>query len=343
MTQNGSSPGFCHAGYQPGINSPQSYVLSVSICGMNQLGGWAPPVPMSTGHQPSASNWAECGATGPMAARWRGAVRPAPFGTSKRGLNGSVRSSKSCCRFSHFEFPKQQCLWVSISESRGGRSFAWRAQSRNRTGTEPWNPETLLSRVAKLDSWVVTWPMGPGTKLGKPFGKRLNSLVGHRSSLHGGLCLPSPILSSPVCDVFRRGWRKGRFQVACNGKSDGLGRGVHFFMDMLWLTRVSENIIGNNEECLREAKFQVPKRRNSRNCWLWVSRWSDNWPAPVDDDDDDWFMSIEVYWFEVLKSVCFMSWMVKFPISQSCAEFPKGRIANTRVRFKECSWCKLLR
>ena len=48
-------------------------------------------------------------------------------------------------------------------------------------------------------------------------------------------------------------------------------------------------------------------------------------------------MSIEVYCFEVLKSVCFVSWMVKFPSSKSCAEFPKGRIANTHVRFKECS------
>ena len=49
------------------------------------------------------------------------------------------------------------------------------------------------------------------------------------------------------------------FFVGAGGRADGKS-GVHFFMDMLWLTRVSGNIIGNNEECVREAKFQVPKQ-----------------------------------------------------------------------------------
>ena len=145
---------------------------------------------------------------------------------------------------------------------------------------------------------------------------------------------PVPSLAAQ-CDVFRRGWRKGRWKkrgaflhghvVAYKSK-----RKHHWEQWRMFPRGKIPSAETPKQSKLLALSFPLIWQLASTRWWWWWWWWLI-------------CMSIEVYCFEVLKSVCFMSWMVKFPISQSCAEFPKGRIANTHVRFKECSWCKLLR
>ena len=111
-----------------------------------------------------------------MAARRGAAVNgggTAPFSASteevRQEQHGQFDPAVSSCRFSHFEFSRQQCLLVSISES-----GVVRLLDEPKAGTEvERNLETPkhCSPVAKLGYWVAMWPMGPGTNLGQPFGK----------------------------------------------------------------------------------------------------------------------------------------------------------------------------
>ena len=102
MTQNGSSPGFCHAGYQPGIclaPNPMSYLWYESAGGLSAS--------RSHVHRPSAKRFklsrVRCNWSNGCSLERCSSPTSALKGTSKRGLNGSVRSSKSCCRFSEFK------------------------------------------------------------------------------------------------------------------------------------------------------------------------------------------------------------------------------------------------